>query len=473
MTHDVVLVKTEPRYPLFPYPSEGSGLAAALRGLWSAWGKDPENPFGEWLAPGGHVVMKPNWVQDYNPIGHDLDSLITHSSLIKFLIDACAVALRGKGSITIGDAPLQLCDFSRLVQQNGIQEVVANARCRYPGIDVTVEDWRLTLFERRPGLTDWAAASPQALRQGHDELVAEKYQLVDLGRESFLEEIADYADRFRVTCYQPSLMTAHHRPGKHEYLVTKRVFDADLLINLPKMKTHIKAGLTGALKNLVGINGHKEYLPHHLKGSYFQGGDGYCVTNRFATWYDVVYDRFWEQHMQLSPLKRQRYATLLRLLLAASRATGGGAIAAGSWIGNETIWRTTLDLNHILHFSPRSSRQIITIADGVLAGEGEGPLTPTPKPAGILLAGENPAYVDAVMARLMGYNISRVPTVYHALYHRKSRFAGPSLECMEVTTLLEDGLPESIPFQCLPNYRFVKPKYWRRAEAGAFPYGSA
>ena len=32
--------------------------------------------------------------------------------------------------------------------------------------------------------------------------------------------------------------------------------------SLPKLKTHKKAGITCALKNLIGINGNKEYLPH-------------------------------------------------------------------------------------------------------------------------------------------------------------------------------------------------------------------
>jgi len=32
------------------------------------------------------------------------------------------------------------------------------------------------------------------------------------------------------------------------------------------LKLHRKAGITCALKNLIGINGNKEYLPHHRLG---------------------------------------------------------------------------------------------------------------------------------------------------------------------------------------------------------------
>src|SRR5690606_2650770 len=46
-----------------------------------------------------------------------------------------------------------------------------------------------------------------------------------------------------------------------------------LVINLPKLKTHKKTGVTLSLKNLVGINGDKNWLPHHSLGSVGEGGD--------------------------------------------------------------------------------------------------------------------------------------------------------------------------------------------------------
>src|SRR5205823_2914941 len=153
------------------------------------------------------------------------------------------------------------------------------------GLEIMLQDWRLTVFE-----TGDKSQSPRA---DYESLRSRDYELIDRGKESFLEEVSDRADRFRVTCYDPRLMAAHHRTGKHEYLVSRKVFDADLLINLPKMKTHIKAGLTGALKNLIGINGHKEFLPHHIRGSSESGGDCYARGNGVRNLYDTVYDRFW------------------------------------------------------------------------------------------------------------------------------------------------------------------------------------
>jgi uncharacterized protein (DUF362 family) len=453
----VFIVRAVPHYPAFPYGADDS-LLNALRSLFSMWGKNPQNPFKEWLGPGGRVVIKPNWVLHHNPNEKGLDALVTHTSLIKHIIDLLAVALEGNGSIIIGDAPLQSCDFQALVSGTRVAEVVDEARKRYPGLDIQIEDWRLTVFEN--------SSAAQIHNVDYDSSILKDYEIVDLGMDSFLEDISDYADKFRVTCYAPHLMAAHHRKGKHEYLVTRKVFDPDLLINLPKMKTHIKAGLTGALKNLVGINGHKEFLPHHILGASENGGDCYYKRNSLRNLYDAAYDKFWTRYAELPEARRKLGTLMLGGLWRASQILTGDSTSAGSWYGNETIWRMTLDLNHVLYFGNHAPKQIISIVDGIVAGEGEGPLSPKAKPAGLLVGGENPAYVDAVLGKLMGYNISRVPTAYHAIYHRKSQFSGPYLESFSAQ-LKEEGGTTIIPFEQLPNFDFIKPEHWKRAAISA------
>jgi uncharacterized protein (DUF362 family) len=46
----------------------------------------------------------------------------------------------------------------------------------------------------------------------------------------------------------------------------------------------------------------------------------------------------------------------------------------------------------------------LTIIDGVLAGEGEGPLAPTDVALGAILAGTDPVAVDLLAVRLMGFD---------------------------------------------------------------------
>lgn len=51
--------------------------------------------------------------------------------------------------------------------------------------------------------------------------------------------------------------------------------EADVIINIPKPKCHRLAGMTAALKNMVGVIYDKNSLPHRKIGSVEEGGDAY------------------------------------------------------------------------------------------------------------------------------------------------------------------------------------------------------
>jgi uncharacterized protein (DUF362 family) len=428
-----------------------------MRRLFAAWGRDPEDPFHGWVEPGGRVTIKPNWVRDFNPDGHDIESLVTHGSLVAAAVGYAARALRGRGRIVVGDAPLQDCDFAALRAKIGIDAALDEVRRRNPGLEVVVEDWRLTRLSRPAGHGGSVWSSGQTVE---DDSALADYVIVDRGADSFLCDLEDYAERFRVTCYDHRLMAPHHGHGRHEYLVRRSALECDLFVNLPKWKTHSKAGVTGAMKNLVGINGHKEFLPHHVKGGFFRGGDEYFRGNAARRVYDELYERVWERFRGMSPLRRRASGTALGLAWAAARLTGSDRVQAGNWAGNETTWRTTLDLNHVLLSG--GPRKVVAIVDGIVAGEGEGPLRPRPRPAGLLVGGENPAYVDATLARLTGYSLARVPTVFHALHDRRSLLAGPPPEAAQVTWIEPDAT-RVIRLADLPDLAFRLPDHWERA----------
>jgi len=82
------------------------------------------------------------------------------------------------------------------------------------------------------------------------------------------------------------------------------------------------------------------------------------------------------------------------VLARASRYGGDRVGMDGSWSGNDTIWRTCLDLNRILLYgradgtmSDEMQRRVIHIADAVIAGQGNGPLAPEPLDLGLLIGG--------------------------------------------------------------------------------------
>ncbi len=88
----------------------------------------------------------------------------------------------------------------------------------------------------------------------------------------------------------------------------------------------------------------------------------------------------------------------------------------GDWHGNDTTWRMCLDLNQIVLFADRNGslhdvpqRKYFSVVDGIVAGEADGPLSPTPKAAGYVACGMGgPFAVDYVSIYQMGFDPERL-----------------------------------------------------------------
>lgn len=361
------------------------------------------NPLGELFRPGDTVVLKPNWVYHENSSGHGIDCLVTHASVLGAVLD---MVLRGNpGKVVVGDAPIQGCDLLKLMDATGYSAL--KRHYAQLGAPVGWMDFRRTVLANPEGVWD-----RQTNVRPFDE-----YVVFDLGSDSLLEPISMDAQRFRVTMYDPNLMRLTHAPGRHQYLLSREVVEADVVINLPKLKTHKKSCLTGALKNLVGINGNKDYLPHHRLGGSESGGDCYPGRNRFKLATEHLLDVANRQDGWPAFLLRQ--ASLGSYAL--SRLTGGDRNLEGSWYGNDTIWRTCLDLNRILLYgrpdgtlSELPQRKVLTITDAVVCGEGEGPLAPIPRTLGVLTLAMNPVAAEYFHAHLMGFDWRKIPLVREA-----------------------------------------------------------
>ncbi len=393
--------------PAYPHKSEAKGqIQPALERLAEelGWSEEGRGPFGRMISRGARVLIKPNLVLHENEGPWGIDPLVTHLSLIRAVVEG---ALRAKPSeIIIGDAPLQGCDFQRLLSVTGLGEWADSMR-REPAFK-GVRDFRRTTCIFVKGVRI-AAESLQP---------KERFVLFDLGRNSLLEPVTDGSDAFRVTCYDPRLLARTHAPGRHQYLVAREVIDSDVIINLPKLKTHKKAGITCALKNLIGINGNKEYLPHHRRGDSQTGGDCYPDHSMIKRAFEFTSDK---EYMTSSLVMAKVLHGVGRQFIRALHLTGDRVGADGSWSGNDTIWRTCLDLNRILLYgrldgtlANQTQRQVLHVVDAVVAGQGDGPLRPQPLPLGLVMAGGNAAAVDQVGARLLGYDPKRLSIVREA-----------------------------------------------------------
>ena len=81
------------------------------------------------------------------------------------------------------------------------------------------------------------------------------------------------------TDYDMGETAKYHGKGNHIYVLCRSVMDADVLIILPKMKTHKRTGVTLSIKNMVGANGYRNCLPHYTIGTPAESGDEFSDSN--------------------------------------------------------------------------------------------------------------------------------------------------------------------------------------------------
>ena len=403
-----------PEFPSLQVGTAPNPVFALVRGAFQDLGLDaarfgtPQwNPLGELVNPGGKIVVKPNWVLHRNMGEGGMDCMVTHPSVLRAALEY--VFLARPAQVVLGDAPLQGCDFERLQDFAGLREVIADFRSR--GLPLAVKDFRRTVM-REEG----------ELKQVAEELRPEsEYVLVDLGPDSLLEPISGDWKKFRVTVYDPRKMRAHHRPGRHRFLIAREILEADLVVNVPKLKAHKKAGITCCLKNLIGINGNKEYLPHHRKGGADggRGGDNYEHHHWQMKCAESLLDA--ANCIRGFPRAYRLCEKGVWFLMHFAWKKDPSVQIEGSWHGNDTIWRTCLDLNRaLLHagadgqMREAPQREEISIVDAVVTGQGEGPLAPDPLGTGAVFAARNPAVGDFLGARLLGFDAAKIPLLRHA-----------------------------------------------------------
>ena len=148
--------------------------------------------------------------------------------------------------------------------------------------------------------------------------------------------------------YDMAETNQRHTGERHEYLLCRTPMDADVLINLPKLKTHKKVGVTCALKNLVGINANKNWLPHHTEGTPDQGGDQFPAAT-----HQTRLEHSWMGTAKRWLKNRPRLSRLFVPVKKIGRLFFGDTqkvVRSGNWHGNDTCWRMVLDLNKCLCF---------------------------------------------------------------------------------------------------------------------------
>jgi uncharacterized protein (DUF362 family) len=385
-----------------------------LLGLDAArYGSVEWNPLAQWVRPGDTVVLKPNFVREYRDSSpDDADCLITHGSIIRAVLDYAYLALQGKGRLIIADAPVNNADFDAIRRITHLDAIVEFYR--------TVVGFPVEVYDLRPEV----AIKIDGVIIGHRTLSGDPagYVKVNLGAYSAFEEINHLCHKLYGAEYDRGELVRHHSHGAHEYLLSKTVMQADCVITLPKFKTHQKAGLTVNMKNLVGINGNKNWLPHHREGTISQGGDQFAKDSWLQRTERAIVALFKQGFPLLGPLRGLVARPVKMFGKKVFGVTNTETVRSGNWYGNVTAWRMVIDLNRILHYADaegrlhdRPIRRFFSVVDGIVAGEGNGPLDPRPKPVGLVLAGANPLAIDLACARLMDFDYQKISVLHRAL----------------------------------------------------------
>ena len=364
----------------------------------------PEAPLCDIVAPGMTVLMKPNWVHHCNGGFGGMACMVTHPT---FILAALEEVLKAKPRrVILGDAPIQGCDWDKLIAPQfraDARELGAAA-----GADVELVDFRRVIV---PTLDPADGIRVRA------ERTDERQVHFDLGPDSMLEPVSTPAGRFRGICYSPDTLARTHYRGRHEYLLCREAFEADVVLSLPKLKTHRRSGVTAALKNLVGLNGDKDLLPHHRIGGTRAGGDCYegkSAFKRLGEYFCDLSDR--NIGNRLFSFWRYGYAAVRRL---ATRPADGHLEAA--WHGNDTTWRMVVDLNRMLIYGRPDGtmadvpqRKLYSLTDAVVCGEAEGPLRPEPVGLGAATFSDCAPAADAINAALLRLDYRRIPLLREA-----------------------------------------------------------
>jgi uncharacterized protein (DUF362 family) len=408
------------------------------------------------VRPGDRVVLKPNWVKEHDerhPGPDRWEHVVTHPVVIDAVMRWVGRRLDREGSITVCDAPQTDSSFDRIRAYCRLDELVAACRRAFPGIEINLLDLRPEEWHAVDGVTVSKRrldGDPRGSTQVH---LDEASEFVGYSGNGHLYGAS----------YNVAETNAHHDGLRHDYLLCRTPMEADVFINLPKLKTHKKVGVTCSLKGLVGINANKNWLPHHTEGTPDRGGDQFPAATAIAR-----LEHAWMGRAKRMLKNRPRVSWLFVPAKKLGRMAFGDTqrvVRSGNWHGNDTCWRMVLDLNKCFFWFDGDGRRratpirYLSVVDGVVGGEGNGPMAPDRKPCGAIIVGTSPVAVDCVAATLMGFDWRRIRLLERAFEMRSLSFVPFAPGDVEIVSDHEpwagslDGMDDVFSFR--PHFGWV------------------
>ncbi|GAB4367455.1 MAG: hypothetical protein Kow00128_11930 [Deltaproteobacteria bacterium] len=405
------------RFPEYPGSGTdpGNRVYGEVRETLQMLGLDKENfgtgrwnPFRGIVKPGMTVFVKPNTVRHHHLGNKDIFSVITHASILRPVLDYICIALENRGRIIIGDSQVIFGRFDKAMAISQIEGLLEWYRKQTP-VPIECFDLRIVRGTRTWMYGKWGRKKVEQDPRG--------YMVVDLGNRSCFNGIDPRRLRVAIASYKN--MYKFHSDGKHQYVFPGSVLASDAIINIAKLKTHRRTAVTLAIKNFMGLPALKDCLPHFITGSVEEGGDQYIYPSRRKAICLRLHDE-----IQANPWVPVKFAcAVLKKIVWNTHKIFPfkDDIYEAMWYGNDTLWRTLIDLNRIAFYADKNGivreepqRKCFALIDGIIGGEKDGPVSPDPVPAGVLLAGHNSVAMDAVGATLMGFDVDKIPMIRNA-----------------------------------------------------------
>ena len=390
------------------------------------------NPFKNIISKGDTILIKPNFVTDLNRKVKGEEgqfALVTHGSVLRPIVDYAFKAGGKASKIIIADTPLEEpreMSFCRIAEFTGTKRMVEYLKLK----KVPVE-----LLDLRSSMPVFWYGFRKRKKLLGDPL---GYREIDLKRNSEFYEIEHMYKQFETGDWIN--VSKYHNKNTNLYSISNTVLRADSIINVPKLKTHKKSGVTLSLKNVIGISDRKDWIPHWRRRE----------------------DEYWKQDSITADFMKTLNGFPLGSLfiLAANKIFKLKLKGQGNWQGNDTIWRAIIDLNKILFYANKEGkicstkrRKHFSVVDGIIAGEGESPLAPTPRHFGAIIAGFDPVAVDTICCKLMRIDPQRVKVIKRSIDLEKYKYS----DCSDLKDLktIGDSVGES-------SEEFALPEGWDR-----------
>jgi len=233
------------------------------------YGTNRWNLLGFLVKPGEKVFIKPNMIAEKHKYKNDWNYVITNGSLIRVIIGYLFLAMQGKGTVMIGDAPQIDSKYWEIVRLMGLRE----ARQLFSSFDSF--NTELINLQDEYWVTKDDVYIDTIPLPGDPRCSV----IFDLGKSNYSSEPDGKNVKYYGAHYNIEETNKARSQCKHIYAIAKSPIIADVFISLPKLKTHKKCCITVNLKGLVDTNANKNYLPHYQFGGSEVGGDQFDKTH--------------------------------------------------------------------------------------------------------------------------------------------------------------------------------------------------